>query len=184
MNRARTSSYIKLKNSITQEIINHFQKQDHHEVQHGKTFLKHVLIWRNKEIENLLVFEATSETVMFGCCKLETDEACRWYWGMVEMFWLSNPWKCSNRILPWMNLEKTELCNGCTVEIQGLQQLQNDDGWWSKPKPARALEVLWRKVQQCTKWENERNGNSVLELWLLFFSRVVFRENMRYICGD
>lgn len=106
MNRARIKNIIKLHFSITRAIVNHFQKQTHHEAQHGEIFLKHISIWWNHEIEFLLVLKSRWDSMVVWMFKLETGAhtaSTRW---MVKILGPETTWNSFTRPLPWMMLGK------------------------------------------------------------------------------
>ena len=74
MDRTKTNFNIKLVFSITRATVNHFQKQTHHETQHGETYQKHLMILEIERVEILLIFEANGKTVVVWCFNGETDE--------------------------------------------------------------------------------------------------------------
>jgi hypothetical protein len=64
MNRARIKNIIKLENNITRAIINHFMRFKAQNTQEQRIYTIHIMDLRNREIEFLLDFEESCETVV------------------------------------------------------------------------------------------------------------------------
>ena len=106
MNRAQTICNIKFKIQITSQILNHFQKQDYHEAQHEETSLKHVIIWWNKEVENLPIWKGSCNTVVVWPSWSETNAPPAPQSWMMKLAWLEIAWNGFNLELPLMELSK------------------------------------------------------------------------------
>ena len=173
MNRARIKNNIKLHFKISQPLLNYFMRFKDQNAQEQKIYTKHGMDLRNREIDFLLVFEESWDSVAIWLVWARTDEdlaSTRW---MVKLLWLHEAWNSSNPTLPWMMLWRKQSgrrLSSCGMMVEMGSQCCLDG---ESTKLARGLLSFLTDFEKMAR-------NEVLREWVIFSvfvaARVCFRE--------
>lgn len=156
MNYAKTFLATKLKFSVTPKILNHFSNYNHQWTQHGKTFMKHIIISSKVRFEFLPDFEELCWFVVLWPGLVETDAHEGLYWWMEASLEAQLARFSLKLEMPWLMLQCNSSWNGFTAVVWCFQNLPRGLQMVAQSSGTR---VLWRfleKVPKWGKWEFER----------------------------
>ena len=114
-NRATMHMNINFIFQISNNLLNYFIWDKVHQLQHGRNYTWHSIIWKNKEIENSLDLEKIDRTVLFEWFQLKQRSTMLGDVECLKLFGSMLLGDLQSSICHWKSLVKTEQENAVTA---------------------------------------------------------------------